>query len=67
MLATRMRSLMGKCRTQHPCDNPEYQQHGGQHQSDVAAGLRLRFGRRLGDAKGVNEGIDQEAKGIHVS
>ncbi len=46
---------------QHPRSQAEKQQHRGQHQGDIATGARFSFGRGLGDAKGVDEGIDKEA------
>ena len=66
MLPREVPASAGEGGAQHPRRQAEKQQHGGQHQGDIAAGARFGFGRGLGDAKGVDEGIDQQAERIHM-
>jgi hypothetical protein len=56
---------MGESPVEQPYGSGEEQQHSQKHKSDVAACGCLLAGLGPGDAEGIDECVDYEAKWIH--
>jgi hypothetical protein len=56
---------MGKNGVQRVGYQTDQDQYAAEHCSNKEAGLALVFGRRLSDPEGVDECVDEEAKGVH--